>query len=434
MLKASLAAAMLLACASPALADAVTYRGTIGKIPVVVELSAQVEAADGEIFGRYFYPRKGIDIPLDAVTHTAGKVTVREEKPCSDGACPTDDDNVITEVPLGATWVLSTTDDGETLTGTWSEGDKPLPVTLQRVAARIVSVVDETLPGPQKLADAALSSRWNGIPITPGNTPYDALKFSLVTLDESAVTDWDGNQFRYVTDPRTKFAFPRLVALADSGDIEPANTYLQNRHWSMNADALDCSARVYAGMGWDAFIADSVGGLGDYDYETIEVQYLSPTVLSWTEGGSLWCGGAHPDNHYDYYNLDVATGAPLDLSLIFTAWVPREFGGGPEIDVETARANPDGYEWGPSYELAEYIKAHRTKSDDATFEEECAIDDLISGNLKISFRPGDRVVFGLGSLPSVIAACGGDLYEAPIGDLLEFLDSRAAGFFPSLGG
>src|SRR5690348_1503238 len=78
MLKASLAAAMLLACAPPALADAVTYQGTIGKIPVVVEFSAEIESAEGEIFGRYFYPRKGIDIPLDAVEHSAGKLIVRE--------------------------------------------------------------------------------------------------------------------------------------------------------------------------------------------------------------------------------------------------------------------------------------------------------------------------------------------------------------------
>lgn len=435
-LKALAAATLLVAFSAPAFADAVTYRGTIGKIDVVVELSGEVEKPDGEIYGRYFYPRKGIDIPLQPIEHSAGHLVVREEKPCTVDTCVMDENNTVPEPPLGATWEL-VTKDGETLTGTWSEGGKPLPVELNRVGSRIVSLSDGSLTGPQALADAAISSGWNGIPLDLANAPYDTMKFSMVPLEESAATDWSGSQFRYVTDPRTKFAYPRIVALADGGDIEPTNMYLQNRHWGMEAEALDCSAKQYAGMGWNEFIADSVGGLGDYDYETVEVAYLSPTVMSWTESGSIWCGGAHPYNHHEFFNLDVATGTPLDLSRIFRGWIAREYGGSDPVDLDTARANPTAYEWGPNDSLVEFVKAHRVKVDDEAFEADCGIDELITSNLKISFKDGERVLFTLGGLPNVIVACGSeDLYETDIKTMwdLLFLTDEARDYFPSLRG
>src|SRR5688572_23959171 len=57
-----------LALSSPALADAVTYRGTIGSIPIVVEFATEIDHAAGPRFGRYFYESKGVDIPLWLLT------------------------------------------------------------------------------------------------------------------------------------------------------------------------------------------------------------------------------------------------------------------------------------------------------------------------------------------------------------------------------
>jgi len=99
--------------------EAVTYRGTIGKIPVVVELATPTEASHHQVVGRYFYPNKGVDIPLDAVEGaTRNTITVAEEKPCTPDTCDSDDPDK--PGPLGATWQLRESADGATLTGTWS--------------------------------------------------------------------------------------------------------------------------------------------------------------------------------------------------------------------------------------------------------------------------------------------------------------------------
>ena len=65
LLRTSLAVLAIIA-ASPALADAATYWGKLGSIDIVVELSTEFENADASVVGRYFYARKGIDIPLRA--------------------------------------------------------------------------------------------------------------------------------------------------------------------------------------------------------------------------------------------------------------------------------------------------------------------------------------------------------------------------------
>jgi hypothetical protein len=250
----------------------------------------------------------------------------------------------------------------------------------------------------------------------------------LRVVDEIEI---NGNRYRYVVDPRTEFAYPRIIELADGSDGDAANAFLEQRHWAMNAGALSCMAMQYPGMGWNSYIAESVGTLGGYEDETVTVSYLSQTVMSWTESGSLWCGGAHPYNHSETHNLDVRAGKRLDLSRIFAAWVARDFDGN-AVDQEAARANPLGYAWGPSDELVEFVLATRAPGD-AEFEAECGTEELIADFLTIGFEQGERVVFGLGGLPHVIQACADDVLEVPLADLpAEFLKPEAADYFPSL--
>ena len=62
------------------------------------------------------------------------------------------------------------------------------------------------------------------------------------------MTTWSGSSFRYLTDPRTRFAFPTIVKLAGGADAKLANAFLQTHHWTMNADALNCEAQQYASL------------------------------------------------------------------------------------------------------------------------------------------------------------------------------------------
>ena len=72
-----IAAALLLP--SPALADAFTYAGTLGKAHIVVEFTSDPQKPQAAIAGRYFYVNKGIDIPLDAATGKPGELALAEE-------------------------------------------------------------------------------------------------------------------------------------------------------------------------------------------------------------------------------------------------------------------------------------------------------------------------------------------------------------------
>jgi hypothetical protein len=397
------AAALLLATALPAFADAVTYKGTIGDIPIVVELSADPTAPGTEPFGRYFYPSKGVDIPLTFMQAEPGLVVLREEGPCTETTCVANEDGTVLEPPFGALWQLEFGDgDGASLTGAWQADGSPLKLRLERVGSRDFSELDS---GPEGLTSAARDALWTGAPLTMETAPYDVLKMQSVKYEMPLAEFFDdGSSVLYLTDPRTVFAFPRIAGLAGDADETAADGYLEQRHWAMNADALGCAARQYPSMGWNSFAGDMAGTLGYWDEEQVEVTYLSPTVMSWTESGSLFCGGAYPHNHSDIHNLDVRAGAPLDLTRIFADWQA----------------------------LIDHVLANRTPGD-TDFEAECGTEDLIRNYLTVGFKRDDRVRFALGGLPHVIHACADDVWEVPLAELpKELFAPEAKDYFPSL--
>ena len=419
--RATLAAALTL-IASPVLADAVTYSGTIGKTAIVVEFTAPPQSAVAPFAGRYFYVKKGIDIPLDAKSVADRKLVLNEEKPCTETICPDSGDGTVTNPPLGAEWNLTAAADGKTITGTWTDSGKAQPVALTFVASR--PLAEDVPVSPLGLAADTDAFVMGDKTITREGSPYDYLRMQ-VPQEKSAVTDWSGSSFQYLTDPRTKFAFPTIVALAGRADATAANAYLQARHWSLNADALGCEAQHYAGLGWFSSMDFAAGPLGDYPDESVSVTYLSPTLLSWGEGGSLNCGGAHPYNHSDVYNLDVRTGALIDIGHIFKGWIARTFDGDIVADQADAKTHPDNFNWGPDKALGDLVRAHLKDADVDLSDGDCGYDDLIDSDLAISFKQPDHVVFGLRTLENAIEACAADLYEAPIGDLKDYLRARS---------
>ncbi len=271
----ALLAAALALLASPAFADAVTYSGAIGKTAIVVEFTAPPQSAKAPFAGRYFYLRKGIDIPLDSIRVSGGKLELAEEKPCTEQTCATGDDGPVAKPPLGAHWSLAASRDGKTLSGKWTENGRSQPVELSYVGSR---PLPEDSESPAGLAAISTAVIYGDQHIAKDTAPYDYLRMDIAN-DKSAVTDWDGSSFQYLADPRTKFPFPTIVALAGNADAAAANDFLRDRHWSLNADALNCEAQHYAGLGWFPTM-DYAGPLGDYPDEQIEVTYLSPTLMS----------------------------------------------------------------------------------------------------------------------------------------------------------
>ena len=343
-MKPVVAALALLLLTLPALADATTYKGTIGKLPIVVEFANDVAHLGDTGFGRYFYVGKGIDIPLHVTAAQAGKLKLAEELPCEqDGSnCPNAGDDTPSNPPLGAVWALDYSGEGAELNGSFSWNGRSLPITLTKIGSR--DDTPDNLSTASDLADATDSLIYDGGLLTAQSSPYDFAKMQE-PVDVGAPMRIGKATYDYVTDPRTKFQYPRVIDIG-GGDISIPNGYLEQRDWSMRLSALNCMAKVYQGMGWSDSVSWAAGTLGDYDSETVDVKYLSPTVMSWTEAGSLFCGGAHPYNHYEFFNLDMHTGMPLDLSRIFKGWVARDFDGN-IVDLADARTHPQDLYWGP---------------------------------------------------------------------------------------
>lgn len=423
--------ALMLAAASPAFADAVTYQGTVGDQPIFVELSEPPHAGNADIFGRYFYIDHGVDIPLHAAPAARSRLGLVEELACSEekNNCPHAQDETPTDPPLGAKWQLDVSDDGATLEGEFSLNGRTLPVVLEQIGTRDF----DSSEGLIGLASFATSLFYSGATLTLQTSPYDYAKMALYAPDSSDAIEADGGRYRYLTDVRTKFQFPRIIDLADGSDYRAANKSLEQRHWMMSLDALWCVAQQYQGFGWNGYNY-SAGTLGYWDEEQVEVHYLSPTVMSWTESGSLSCGGAHPYNHHEFHNLDVGTGQPLDLSRIFKGWVARDFDGN-IVDPEIARAAPADHVWGPDDEMLAFVNARRPSNEELGFTGDlgdCPIDELIPQYLAIGFKSGNTVLFSMDGMPHVASACASDLYEASITDLRELLTPEAESYFPVL--
>ena len=315
--------------------------------------------------------------------------------------------------------------------GTWRrEGGASLPIRLDRFGTRPkpegFSATPEGLAG-------ALFALPHDKPLNKSVTPYEWLKMQ-VKLQEGPETVWGNAAFRTVVDPRTKFGFPRVTRLGSPVDAgHPVNSHLQNRQWRLSLDALSCKSMQYPGLGWTSAYPGSEGAnLGGYDEQNIQVEYLSPMVMSWSESGSIYCGGAHPSHFANSYTLDVKRGEPLDLSRIVRGWVARPFGEDRIVDPATARSNPDSYSWGPDDELKAFL-LKQAEEKDPDLAKECEFKDMLREHLQISFKQEDRAVFSLAGLPHAISGvCQGAFFEAPLADLREFLNPEAVEYFPSL--
>lgn len=427
-----LAAALLMTTPTFAV-DAITYKGTLGNLEILAELASP---SAGHLVGRYSYLAKGGDIPLDVLDGANGAIALAEEAPCTETTCVQDDQGEVKDKPIGATWTLTPSADGKTLTGTWqdkAQGGKSLPITLQQIGQRTLPEGTDITPYGLYDSEQALTYSSDAV-FAPHTAPYQFAKME-VPYETGPDQTLNGSTYRYVTDPRTKFAFPRILAFADGSSVELANEALERRHTLLNSFAFDCLSQVYAGFGANEYtIGMETGTLAGWDEETVELAYLSPSIVGWTEGGSTYCVGAYPDNHFNSLIIDAKTGEPFALGKVFKDWIAKDSIEPSDAPIDQAKAldAPQDYFWGAGQPLIDYAIAHRAISPDAERDEECGVNDLIATNLRLRFTAGDAVVFSLSDLPHVIFACSDDLLTAKLSDIPQLLTPEAQTYFPEL--
>jgi len=390
--------------AGPAAADPMTYVGTLDKLAIVVEFTGDPGEPSGPLAARYHYRAQGADIPLQAKSQTDGTFELAEEEACRE-ACEEGKPG-----PIGATWSLTVKNGGQTLEGTWKAGKKVFDLKLERAGVRPVE--GEPPVTPLDLYNFTVNTFYQTEnPITIASSPYDFLRLDM-PYDVGEKQGWPDATFVYVTDPRTKFPRPRIHSLAGRPPFEKANDLLEDRHWVDNIAALSCKSLQYAGFQeYGPVPGGSDGTLGYYDETTSKVLALTPKLISWSESGSVFCGGAHPYNFLNKFVMDVSSGRMLGLGDIFT-----------DVTAEGL----------PGETLLGYVRERREKPTDQVeidFEAECGTDDLISQHLAASLkRDGDamKIVLGLSGLPHAIQACGDDFMEVPAADVMSLLKPEFA--------
>jgi hypothetical protein len=396
------ASAALLVATHPSAADPVTYKGTLGKAEIVVELTDDPAVSNEPVAGRYLYLSQGADIPLQANARQGRTLQLSEEEACREKC---DDDK---PGPIGAVWQLTVAVDGKSLVGSWT-GSKTLPITLERAGSRPVE--GDAPKSPLDLFNYTENTFLSEYAeVTMQTSPYDYLRLD-VPLEAGDKQGWPDASWHDVTDPRTRFARPRIVELAGGVSPDAANAVLQERHWRDSIAALNCKSQQYIGLKeYGPALGAEDGWLGGYEDTISVVTALTPRLMSWRESGSLFCGGAHPNNYSDTYTMDVRDGQVFDLADMFK----------------------DVIDGAPGPSLVAFVKETRKKSSDQTdidFEAECGTDDLIAQYLTGSIKREDeglKLVLGLQGLPHAIQACGGDLLELPVAEAKQLLTGKFA--------
>jgi hypothetical protein len=268
------------------------FEGTLGKSRILVELNAGTEKssykggyADGS---RYSYTPAAYDLKLrldaegETLRFTEATVPHYAIDELKDG-----------DKALSGKWELKVS--GETASGTWTSanGRKSLPITLQRKAL---------------LTNVGAES--NQLSAT-----YNAQWFALQNVSGADSPVSFGNvKLAFEKDSSFNLPMPVFTALPDKAAMAKANMLLREYYKRSLISYRDC-----------------INGLNEepkkpYEPEyNFSVPYASQRLVTIQEGGSVFCGGAHPSNYVSYLTFDLVNG--------------RQIGGRYQLDLSPAGFN-----------------------------------------------------------------------------------------------
>lgn len=246
------------------------FTGTLGKMPIVVELNITQQ---DEVTGRYFYEKYHRDLPLSGalqnstLTLTEGNNRYGDDKPLS---------------------TLELEETGSGWQGEWkSPQGKKLPVKL--IEARLTAPTSSTLPF---------------IAALPYSEPYEYLRLQVLKLKPAKKENFMGYDLQWWTEPETKISLFSVESGLSKDDQQRVNQQLLGRLWNEVISYHGCQLQ---------------GGENVEFMQQVQPKMISPAVVSLNISTSYYCGGAHPDFGDSPLNIDVKTGHPLSLEDVL--WV-----------------------------------------------------------------------------------------------------------------
>lgn len=246
------------------------FTGTLGKMPIVVELNITQQ---DEVTGRYFYEKYHRDLPLNGALQN-GTLTLTE------GNNRYGDDKPLSTLELEET--------GSGWQGEWrSPQGKKLPVKLTE--ARLTAPTSSTLPF---------------IAALPYSEPYEYLRLQGLKLKPAKKENFMGYDLQWWTEPETKISLFSVESGLSKDDQQRVNQQLLGRLWNEVISYHGCQLQ---------------GGENVDFMQQAQPKMISPAVVSLNISTSYYCGGAHPDFGDSPLNIDVQTGHPLSLEDVL--WV-----------------------------------------------------------------------------------------------------------------
>lgn len=246
------------------------FTGTLGKMPIVVELNITQQ---DEVTGRYFYEKYHRDLPLSGalqnstLTLTEGNNRYGDDKPLS---------------------TLELEETGSGWQGEWkSPQGKKLPVKL--IEARLTAPTSSTLPF---------------IAALPYSEPYEYLRLQGLKLKPAKKENFMGYDLQWWTEPETKISLFSVESGLSKDDQQRVNQQLLGRLWNEVISYHGCQLQ---------------GGENVEFMQQVQPKMISPAVVSLNISTSYYCGGAHPDFGDSPLNIDAKTGHPLSLEDVL--WV-----------------------------------------------------------------------------------------------------------------
>ncbi|WDR35283.1 hypothetical protein NN484_22725 [Pseudomonas serboccidentalis] len=246
------------------------FTGTLGKMPIVVELNTTQQ---DEVTGRYFYEKYHRDLELSGSLQDSTLSLVEGNNRYGD------------DKPL-PTLKLEETANG--WQGEWqSPQGKKLPVKLAE--AKLPAPTSATLPF---------------IAALPNGEPYEYLRLQGLKLKPAKKENFMGYDLQWWTEPETKISLFSVESGLSKDDQQRVNQQLLGRLWNEVISYHSCQLR---------------GGENVEFMQQAEPKMISPAVVSLNISTSYYCGGAHPDFGDSPLNIDVKTGHPLSLEDVL--WV-----------------------------------------------------------------------------------------------------------------